>query len=239
MNPTPPTPSTPNAAGASPPALAARPDHVPEKFWDAEAGQLRGDALARSYVELERKLGSAERTAADQPVVPAGPDAYVIDTPHRMFEADPEINRRLHQAGFTARQAQLVYDLAAERLMPLVSDLARDYESSRQTDRLVEHFGGEAKWQSTARQITAWARAHLPPPVAAALSTTYDGVIAMHRMMGSDEPTTLGAGNGAAALDESELRRMIRDPRYWRERDASWIARVGEGYKRLYPGSAA
>ena len=38
--------------------LTARPAGVPEKFWDREAGAIRTDALLKSYVELERKLGS-------------------------------------------------------------------------------------------------------------------------------------------------------------------------------------
>ena len=33
-----------------------RPEDVPEKFWDQEVGQLRVDALLKSYRELERRL---------------------------------------------------------------------------------------------------------------------------------------------------------------------------------------
>ena len=28
---------------------------------------------------------------------------------------------------------------------------------------------------------------------------------------------------------------MMRDPRYWRERDATFVAQVTEGFQRLYP----
>lgn len=35
-----------------------RPDHVPEKFWDAEKGQARWDDLAKSYGELEKRFAS-------------------------------------------------------------------------------------------------------------------------------------------------------------------------------------
>jgi hypothetical protein len=34
--------------------VAQRPDHVPEKFWDKEKGELRTDALLKSYGELEK-----------------------------------------------------------------------------------------------------------------------------------------------------------------------------------------
>lgn len=31
-----------------------RPEHIPEKFWDAEKGEVRVEELAKSYVELEK-----------------------------------------------------------------------------------------------------------------------------------------------------------------------------------------
>jgi len=34
-------------------AKPERPAHVPEKFWDAETGQVRVDELVKSYTELE------------------------------------------------------------------------------------------------------------------------------------------------------------------------------------------
>ena len=41
----------------------------------------------------------------------------------------------------------------------------------------------------------------------------------------------------AKAAAEEELRRLMRDPRYWRDRDPAILTRVGEGFKRLYPDS--
>lgn len=38
-------------------AAAQRPEHVPEKFWDAEKGEIRVDGMAKSYAELERRMG--------------------------------------------------------------------------------------------------------------------------------------------------------------------------------------
>jgi hypothetical protein len=34
--------------------IKARPEHIPEKFWDADKGEVRVEDLAKSYVELER-----------------------------------------------------------------------------------------------------------------------------------------------------------------------------------------
>lgn len=233
-------PDQPEVPPAAPtPADAARPAYVPDKFWDGAKGEIRVEALAKSYAELERRLSrsAAEPAAPPDPAaaVPATPDGYAIDTAHGLFSADAEINTRLHAAGFTPAQAQLVYDLAAERLVPMVQRLAGEFEQSRQLDRLVAHFGGDEKWGETARQLDAWGRAHLPPEVFGALASTYEGVVALHRMMGSGEPG-LGARAGAGAgLSEEALRAMIRDPRYWRERDPALVARVADGYRRLYP----
>ena len=38
---------------------AHRPAGVPDKFWDREAGQVRTEALLKSYLELERKASSS------------------------------------------------------------------------------------------------------------------------------------------------------------------------------------
>ena len=40
-----------------------------------------------------------------------------------------------------------------------------------------------------------------------------------------------------AALTESTLREMIRDPRYWRDREPAFVRAVATGYRDLYPDS--
>jgi hypothetical protein len=37
--------------------VPTRPEHIPEKFWDAEKGEVRVEALAKSYAELEKAKG--------------------------------------------------------------------------------------------------------------------------------------------------------------------------------------
>lgn len=48
--------------GPETPVENARPDNVPEKFWDAEKGEVRTEALLQSYTELEKKGAKAEET---------------------------------------------------------------------------------------------------------------------------------------------------------------------------------
>lgn len=228
-------------------AAAARPAEVPEKFWDETAGAVRLDALLKSYCELERKFGASRRTeeagagapdaSAPEPSLPppVAPEDWAIVSPHPLIEPDGELNDRLRTAGFSQGQAQLVYELAAERLLPVIEDALGEIESQRQADRLRQHFGGAEAWGRTARQLRSWGAANLDPAVLETLESSYDGILALHQMMQASEPELLtGDAEPTVELDETALVEMMRDPLYWCRRDPEFIARVTAGFKRLY-----
>lgn len=218
---------TPERTNETPP----RPHHIPEKFWDSERGEMRTEALLKSYIELERKLGSIPSLD-----VPASSEDYGIAVQDPLLQNDPEINARLHAAGFTRQQAQLVYDLAAERLTPMVAEVASVFEAESQIARLVDHFGSAETWREAARQIAAWGKSSLPSQVFEALATTSEGVLAMHRMMTEREPGLVHGGSTASSVPtEAELKEWMRDPRYWRNQDPSFIEKVRQGFRKLYP----
>ena len=233
------------------PMVPRRPADLPDKFWDPAQGEIRLDALLKSYLELERKLGSGPRPAeaeaepeatapleglafgAPQPEPAAEP--WAITSPHPLIEADDDLNEVLRAAGFNGAQAQLVYDLAAQRLLPVLRDALDDIEAQQQLERLQRHFGGAETWSNTARQLKSWAASRLDPAVYDTLATSYEGVLALHQMMRASEPELLaGPSELAAELSEAALVEMVRDPRYWRQRDPEFIARVTAGFKRLY-----
>jgi len=224
-----------------------RPAEIPEKFWDAEKGEIRVDALLKSYRELERRLsktlplpeGDDDQEARTRILRalgwPESAEGYVIEQRHPLTGPDPDINSKLHEAGFTPRQVQLVYDLAAERLLPLIAEAAAEFEADRERTRLAEHFGGPERFARVAREVGAWGRANLAPPVFEALAATFDGVIAMQRMMEKGEPRLASRGEPEGAPDEAQLRKMMRDPRYWQKREPDFVGRVTEGFRRLFP----
>ncbi len=238
----------PDAAATGVLPANGRPPQVPEKFWDARTGQIRVDVLLKSYLELERRLSQSvplpgpERNPAELRRlhaalgVPERPEEYCVECSHGLFQPDAELNARMHAGGFTPGQVQLVYDLAAERLVPLIREVAAQFEADREIARLAEHFGGEPKWREVSRQMLAWGRRNLPKPALEGLSTSYDGVMALYRMMTSDEPVALRGGAAPAAADETELRGLMRDARYWRDKDPAVVAKVTDGFRRLYPG---
>lgn len=225
----------------------ARPADVPEKFWDAARGEIRIETLLQSYRELERKLGRSvpipegpeDHGALERLLTTLGrperPEDYEIEPPHPLLAPDESLKQALHEAGMSQQQAQKVFELAADRLLPILSEANDELESARAVDRLEQHFGGAAAWRETSRQLKRWAEHVLTPETYETLAASYDGILALHEMMRKDEPRIQGSSGGnRIGLEEESLKEMVRDPRYWRDRDPQFIARVTDGYKRLF-----
>ena len=125
--------------------------------------------------------------------------------------------------------------MAADRMMPMLHAMAADYQADREVEKLINHFGGAQQWKEVSRQLLAFGRKNLPEDVLDNLSSSYEGVLALHRMMKGNEPglhrKSSRVGHGP---DDKELTSMMRDPRYWRDRDPAFIAKVTQGFKDLY-----
>jgi len=97
------------------PDLLAPETETPEAPEAAEPPELLDTIDETSEPELD--------AAAIADLVPETPDAYAITLADGMEDIDTDLNERLHAAGFSNAQAQLVYDLAGEVLSPLLGDL--------------------------------------------------------------------------------------------------------------------
>lgn len=204
-----------------------KPETLPEKFWDADTGEIRLDELIKSYIALEKKLSSG-------PQIPASAEDYCVNCDHGLFTPDTELNQRLHSGGFTQEQVQMVYDLAAERMVPMILEIAGEFKADREIDRLVAAFGGPEKWQEISRQLLAYGRKNLPGDVLDNLSSSFEGVMMLHRMMKGEGGMTSPRVEAAEGLEESDLRGMMRDPKYWRQKDPAFVGKVTEGFRKLY-----
>ncbi len=183
-----------------------------------------------AYLDLERKGSEDVRRT-----VPARPEDYVINVESELFTSDEEVNKKLHAAGLDQEQVQLVYDLAATRLLPVVAEVSSRFEAESQVERLKQDFGGEEPWREISRQIRLWGESNLPPETFSVLASSREGVLAMHKMMAGNEPPLLGnGGRGKTLPTEDELKEMMRDPRYWRDRDAGFVEKVREGFRQIY-----
>jgi hypothetical protein len=220
--------------------VAQKPEGLPEKFWDAEKGEIRVEALLSSYLSLEKKLSSGLIDPNNQDQlkkllgVPEMPDLYDVKIDHGLFEIDPQINEKLHAKMFTADQVQMVYDLAGEFLIPMVSKIAAEYDADREVEKLMQEFGGAEEWAEISRQLLAYGQKNLSPKVFENLSQSYDGVMAIYRMMKGQGSAMLDNGNDVMGQGAQELQSMMRDPKYWHDRDPAFIAKVTKGFEGLY-----
>ncbi|MDO8606946.1 MAG: hypothetical protein Q7R40_10450 [Phaeospirillum sp.] len=214
-----------------PTPAATRPANVPAKFWDAAKRQIRTDALLRAYLDLERRSSALIKP----PGIPDRAELYQITHKHPDLASSPDVNHRLHKAGFTQQQAQLVYDLAHDCLLPLLADMTGKNGEAADLSHLQQHFGGETRWRQIAPQLAAWGKKNLPVEAYDVLVASPEGVKTLHRLMGSGEPSL---GRVPTAKDEGsseeQLKKMLQDPRYWKTRDPAFIAKVTSGFRRLY-----
>lgn len=217
----------------------SKPANLPEKFWDETQQQIRVDALLNSYLELEKKLSTMINPDDRARVlttlgVPESPDGYEINVGHGLFPVDTDVNKRLHERGFTPDQVQIVYDLAVEKMVPMVLELADEFKAEREVDRLIAAFGGPETWAEISRQLLAYGQKNLSPEVLSNLAGSFEGVMALYRLMKGEEPVMSREDAQTSSGGEQELQSMMRDPRYWKTRDPAFVAQVTEGFRRMY-----
>lgn len=219
------------------------PANLPEKFIDPESGEIRLDALINSYLSMEKKLSKMIPAPADEDSKdkvfqalgrPKSPEEYEIDLSHGLFDRDVECDQCMFEKGFTNDQAQLVYDLAAKKMVPLIVEMASEFEADREIEKLIEKFGGAEKWREVSRQLLAFGKKNLPEDVLNGLASSYDGVMALYRMMERDEASMNPKNDSKGAEGEEDLQAMIRDPRYWKQKDPAFIRKVTQGFQKIY-----
>lgn len=240
------TPEIESASPATPSTQSGKPAGLPDKFWDDAKKDIRVDALVASYLSLEKKLSQMlpmpqtddDRKRLYKAIgVPDTPDEYQVAVPNDLFDIDPALNQRLHAKGFTAEQVQEVYNLAAEKMVPLILDMASEFQADREIERLVHEFGGVDRWKEISRQMLAYGKKALPPQVLDGMACSYEGVMALYKMMQSDEPGVKVRTDKAEGTDEKDLMAMMKNPKYWRDKDPAYIAKVTAGFEKIYSKS--
>lgn len=216
-------------------------DKIPEKFLNQD-GTLNSDALMKSYSELERKIGTmitVPTDGCDQDTrnrfnraigVPATSDEY----PKNELFDDVGLRNKFHEIGLTKHQVEKIYDIANEFLAPVVSELYAIQSEKNSMNELKTFFGGTEKMNDALRAIDAFGKKFLPTDAFDELCSTPQGIQGVYRMMQSMEPSVETEKNEIKNLTDSDLRRMMRDPKYWRDNDAEYIRKIENGFKKLY-----
>jgi hypothetical protein len=140
------------AAPAAEPKV--RPENIPEKFWDAETGQVRVDDLLKSYTELETKGSKPAEAQAETP--PAEAAAAVEAAGLNWDSLGDKINTKgeLDASDYEALAKVGVPKEVAERYIELVQG-----ERAAATRAAYDYAGGE----QAAAELLDWAAKSLKP----------------------------------------------------------------------------
>ena len=216
-------------------------DNIPEKFLNQD-GTLNSESLIKSYTELEKKLGTMisvpnENSDAESKQkfnraigVPDNASEY----PKNDLYDDENLREKFLQIGLTKTQVEKIYSIADEFLSPVVSELFSVQNESSAINELKNFFGGTEKMNNALHAINAFGEKFLPHDAFDALCSTPQGIQSVYKMMQSMEPDVKTEQNEIKNLTDADLRRMMRDPKYWRDNDVEYIRKIEHGFKKLY-----
>ena len=216
-------------------------EKIPEKFLNTD-GTLNTDALLKSYSELEKKIGnmisvpdknsdSETRAKFNRAIgVPDKADEYPINT---LFD-DDALREKFLEIGLTSSQVEKIYQIAEDFLTPVISDLFNTQNETNAIAELKNFFGDEEKMKDALHAINSFGEKYLPREAFDELCSTPQGIRSVYAMMQSMEPTVQTDDEKSKNLTDNDLRRMMRDPKYWRDQDPEYVRKIENGFKKLY-----
>ncbi len=216
-------------------------DNIPEKFQNSD-GTLNADALVKSYTELEKKIGTMISVpGADSDAdtrrkfnraigVPENASEYPT---HELYN-DEKLRDKFLEIGLTVSQVEKIYDIANEFLSPVISELYSVQNETNAINELKNFFGGNEKMTDALNAINTFGEKFLPQDAFDALCATPQGIQSVYKMMQSMEPSVEINSVDIKNLTDADLRRMMRDPKYWRDKDTEYIRKIENGFKKLY-----
>lgn len=216
-------------------------EKIPEKFLN-EDGTLRTDALIKSYSELEKKIGtmvSVPDDASDDETrtkfkraigVPDNASEYPTNA---LFD-DEALRAKFHDIGLTCTQVEKLYQIAEEFLSPVLTELFSAQNEAGAIAELKNFFGGDEKMKEAMQAINAFGEKFLPRDAFDSLCQSVCGIQSVYKMMQSMEPSVRTGHSASETLSDNDLRRMMRDPKYWRDADPEYVRKIENGFKKLY-----
>ena len=216
-------------------------DNIPEKFRNND-GTLNTDALMRSYNELEKKIGTmvsipndnSDDTSRQKFNRAIGVPSSASEYPTNELYDDENLRQKFFEIGLTKHQVEKIYDIANDFLSPVISELFAARDDVSAMNELKNFFGGDEKMLDALRAINTFGERFLPQDAFESLCSTPQGIQSVYKMMQSMEPNIKTDKNENENLSDSDLRRMMRDPKYWRDGDTEYIRKIENGFKKLY-----
>jgi len=162
--------------------------------------------------------------------VPESASEYPINT---LFD-DESVREKFHEIGLTSKQVEKIYDIAQEFLQPTIKNLFELQSQSNAINELKNFLGSTQKMNDALKVINAFGERFLPKDAFDELCATPQGIQGIYKMMQSLEPEILTDKNVVDNLTDTDLRNMMKDPKYWRDQDPEYVRKIENGFKKLY-----
>ena len=208
--------------------VAERPADIPEKFWDAEKGQVRTEALLKSYRELEGKMRSGDKAEEAQPETAPESETTPDEAPPSADTADNAIQKADAYYAEHGELSDEMYDSLEKA--GVTRNMVDTYIKGQLA--LVEAELSEAYARAGGKEeyakMVQWAADNLSEPEQEAFDMqvrnpktrglAVDSLAAKYRAEQDTTPNLLGGDNqptpGEVFENAAEMAAAINDPRY-------------------------
>tara|TARA_B100000965_G_scaffold176024_1_gene146810 strand:+ start:1052 stop:1864 length:813 start_codon:yes stop_codon:yes gene_type:complete len=218
--------------------IAERPEHIPEKFWDAKTGKVREEEAFKSLQSLEQKFSQGKHK------VPETYDTEVLTSKGYDLE-DPMVETYVNWCKSNGVNQNGFEDLA-NKIIGLSGQTKENYEYEEKAE--LEKLGNNAdaiiksnkQWANslvTKGQLSEEERAEID-----VLGYTASGqrtIQKLRAMMGDTRQIPVGE---TSSLKESEsefsvrMANMMADPKYGN--DPAYTRSVEQEYEKRYPNKS-
>ena len=223
-----------------------RPAQVPAKYWDAEKGEVRYEAWAKSTQQLEQRM-------RDVGLPPKSADEYKYDVPAELKEAgvdlDPAMAKSFreeaHAAGLTQKQYEFVMSKYFGSLSTL-ADQTKQFSADKARADLMGYYKTEADFNKNVRLAYQAFSAYAGPQDAELIDTigNIPAVVRILAKVGAELKEDPGVSPDAI-LDAESVTTLMRgkpgdqDAPYWNPTDPRHKATVAKVRKHHEAQAAA
>jgi hypothetical protein len=221
-----------------------RPENIPEKFWNAETGEIRTDELLKSNAHLEQFVGGKKEELRDQIIDELSneadaevPEEYALPAlPEEITEEqvveNPLFDWWLDHCKENAYNQEMFED-GINKFINAQGHYAPDLNQE------AEKLGENANARIDA--VDAFAQSHFGADdyelLQSTLGQSAQGIEILERVMQMQNQNISNAPTEPAnRLTIDDVRQMMKDPRYFdpKERDESYVKKVDDAFQRLY-----
>lgn len=204
---------------------AVRPEHIPEKFWDAAKGEVNHEAWAKSYAELEKANSNKPATETPPVEAPAETDAAKAE----LEKVGVDYTSLQDEFAAKGELSEESYKLLAEKA-GLSRDMVDNYIEGQKARAVsfemsaYEAAGGKEQFAA----MSTWAAANLSEKEINAFNEgvngseahmrlAVEGLRSKYQAVNGSEPGLLHGGNTDVAMgfeSRAQMTAAMKDPRY-------------------------